>query len=30
MRDVELSATILRLTPPWKVVSVDVDIPASR
>jgi transposase len=26
MRDVELYATILGLTPPWKVVAVDVDV----
>ena len=26
MRDVELSATILGLTPPQKVVTVDVDV----
>jgi transposase len=30
MRDVELYATILGLTPPWKVVSVDVDIPGEQ
>jgi len=26
MRDVELYATILGLTPPWKVVAVEVDV----
>ncbi|HLJ60585.1 MAG TPA: helix-turn-helix domain-containing protein [bacterium] len=26
MRDVELYATILGLTPPWKVVAVDIDV----
>ena len=30
MRDVELYATILGLTPPWKVVGVDVDIPGEQ
>ena len=30
MRDVELYATILGLTPPWKVVGVEVDIPGEQ
>jgi len=30
MRDVELYATLLGLTPPWTVVSVDVDIPGEQ
>jgi len=30
VRDVELYATILGLTPPWKVVGVDVDIPGEQ
>ncbi|HXX39854.1 MAG TPA: ISL3 family transposase [bacterium] len=30
MRDVELYATLLGLTPPWTVVSVNVDIPGEQ
>jgi len=30
MRDVELYATILGLTAPWKVVSVEVDVPGEQ
>jgi transposase len=30
MRDVELYATILGLTPPWKVVDVTVDLPGEQ
>ena len=30
MRDIELYATILGLTPPWKVASVEVDVPGAQ